>query len=250
MFLNKFMSIDTQLIHKHIHRMFNWLLPRCCVLCGYSGLNSHSFCDQCQIDLPILPHHCQQCAQFLPSSAADSLKCGSCLSLPPDFNLTYTLFPYKPPINHLITRLKFQQQLIYARALGELMTERIKTTWYRDRPLPDLIIPVPLHTGRLAERGFNQALEIARPIARALLIPLDYQGVKRIKPTLAQSGLSAEARKHNISQAFSLTGNYQGLTLALIDDVVTTGYTVRECSRLLKKNGAVHIDVWCCARNG
>lgn len=130
------------------------------------------------------------------------------------------------------------------------MTDAIKNHWYADQPLPDLIIPIPLHSQRLHERGFNQALEIARPIAKNLAIPIDYQGIKRIKHTLAQSGLSAKARKQNISQAFAAFRDYSGLSIAVIDDVVTTSHTMMEFCRVLKNQGAAHITVWCCARNG
>lgn len=130
------------------------------------------------------------------------------------------------------------------------MTHEIETDWYADKSLPDLIIPIPLHPNRLRERGFNQALEIARPISRKLAIPIDYQGVKRTRHTLAQSGLSAEERKQNISQAFSAFSDYSNLSIAVMDDVITTGHTVMECCRILKMHGAAHITVWCCARNG
>lgn len=221
-----------------------------CILCGYTTSSICLVCHHCQQDLPILPHSCRQCAQFLRFIDTSQLKCGACLSKPPPFDLTHALFPYEFPVDSLITRLKFQQQILYAKTLGALMADRIKTVWYRIQPLPDLMIPIPLHPKRLAERGFNQSLEIARQVAKRTGLPLDYQGIKRIRPTLAQSGLSAGARKRNITQSFSVSGNYHGLNIALIDDVVTTGSTILECSRMLKKSGAASIHVWCCARNG
>lgn len=207
-------------------------------------------CVACQKYLPILPEHCPQCAQFLPSTFVMPVdwRCGSCLKNPPPFTAIYPLFPYEAPIIHLITQLKFQQQLQYARVFSELFLQQIREHWYQQQPLPDLIIPVPLHSKRLQERGFNQALEIAKPLAKALALPLDRDGLKRIKPTLAQSGLSALARKQNMQNAFIAERDYVGLRLALIDDVVTTGHTVTECAHLLKQLGAKSIDIWCCAR--
>ena len=238
-------------MYKPILSMLVWLLPATCILCGSLTRNTQNICHTCQQDLPILPHGCQQCADFLLSSATnDNLKCGNCLKNPPAYDKTYALFPYKPPINHLITKLKFNHQLSHARALGELMTNRIQSLWYVNKPLPDLIIPIPLHPLRLRERGFNQAIEIARPIAKALAIPIDFHGVTRIKHTRAQSGLPAKERKCNLTQAFSLSRNYSNLTVAVIDDVITTGHTVMECCRMIKDHGAKRIDVWCCARNG
>ena len=103
---------------------------------------------------------------FYPAIADEDARiCGACLKNPPPFDLTHALFPYQPPIMQLIIALKFQHQLSYAQALGEWLTQAIQQGWYRHQPLPDLIIPVPLHPRRLRERGFNQALEIARPIA-------------------------------------------------------------------------------------
>lgn len=229
------------------HSLINWLLPSMCILCANPAQNNDYFCEGCYKDLPILPHKCEQCARFL---RHEGLKCGDCLNHPPAFSQTHALFPYQFPVNQLITRLKFQHKLIYAKAFGEAMAERVKNSWYVDKTLPDLIIPIPLHEQRLRERGFNQALEIARPLAQRLKIELDYQGVKRDKSTLQQSSLARKMREGNTRHAFSASRDYQGLTIALLDDVVTTGFTVRECAKVLREHGAQKVEVWCCARNG
>ena len=197
--------------------------------------------------MPILPHHCLRCAQFL--SYKKNKECRTCIQNPTPITVTHACFPYIAPITQLIISLKFQHQLSYARALGELLAQHIRIQ-YQQKPLPDLIIPVPLHKNRLSERGFNQALEIARPVAKALHIPLDYLSLKRKKPTIAQSGLLAAERKLNIANAFTATRYYHGLHIALVDDVITTGHTVNECCRVLKAHQAKQIDVWCCARRG
>jgi ComF family protein len=160
------------------------------------------------------------------------------------------LFPYVTPVIELIIRLKFQRQLSHAQAFGELMCRAISTNWYVHKPLPELIIPVPLHRQRLRERGFNQALEIARPIAKTLAIPVDITGIRRIRDTRAQSGLPAARRKDNIAHAFAAEREYHGSHIAILDDVITTGYTIRELSKELKSRGASRIDIWCCARRG
>lgn len=254
MFFEKFMCFYTRFIGNPINALYDCILPAVCILCGCATKNTFNkpfnICNLCRYNLPILPHSCQQCAQFLRFAPQHELKCGTCLSQPPDFDLTHALFPYQPPISHLITQLKFQHQLSHAQALGELMRERIQTQWYLHQPLPDLIIPVPLHPQRLRQRGFNQAIEIARPIAKVLGLPIDYHSVKRVKNTLAQSGLPAEDRKHNIAQAFTVSRDYTGINVAVIDDVITTGHTIMECCRMIKRNGAAAIHVWCCARNG
>jgi ComF family protein len=155
---------------------------------------------------------------------------------------------YQPPVTRLIRQLKFSHQLLYARILGELLAEKIRSEWYQKKSLPTVIIPIPLHPKRLQTRGFNQALEIARPIAKQLRIPIQTRGISRIKPTLAQATLSQDQRRNNISQAFALSHSVKHQNVAVVDDVVTTGSTLQEFCRLLKKNGAARIDVWCCAR--
>lgn len=199
--------------------------------------------------LPILTDYCVKCALFFPSGTRD-LVCGACLTDPPPFDQTYALLPYEPPIIKLITELKFNRQLSHSLAFGQLMIEQITTNWYRNKALPDVIIPIPLHPKRLSERGFNQALEIARPIAKQLGIPIDITGCERIKDTAKQSDLEADARKKNIKGAFQLHARYDQATVAVVDDVITTGSTMSEFCALLKKNGAKTIHVWCAARRG
>lgn len=243
----KFILKYYRLMSLFMDYIVHWLLSPTCLLCGYQTQNFYNICIPCQQDLPILPQSCPKCARFISIS---STICGSCLTNPPPFDRTYTLFPYEPPVIKLITQLKFLHHLEHAQALGELLTQAIQTTWYKHRPLPDIIIPIPLHNQRLRERGFNQALEIAKPISQCLAIPIDKKGVKRTKLTVAQSVLPAKARKENIANAFTVTRDYSNLSIALIDDVITTGHTIKECSRVLKEHGAKAIDVWCCARRG
>lgn len=223
-------------------RFIGLLYPALCQLCR--GPATFYICPACWQDLPSLPHSCIQCAQILPDAG---LKCGPCLNHPPAFDCVYALFPYAPPISELIIQLKFQHKLHYAHALGKLLAVAI-SQWYAEKQLPELIIPVPLHPSRLRERGFNQAVEIARPISRAFAIPLDKYNVMRIKPTATQSSLPATKRKKNTAGAFQSLYDYSGMRIAILDDVMTTGHTVNALSALLKKQGAVRIDIWCCAR--
>src|SRR3990167_2050675 len=242
MFLDKFIMLYSHLIQP----ITLTLLPPCCLLCGTSTRNPHYLCSDCYKDLPISTQNCPRCAQKLHSTSAT---CGACLNHPPPFDETHALFPYQAPITHLITKLKFQHQLSHAKALGTLFCARIQEHWYQSKPLPDLLLPVPLHPARLQARGFNQAVEIAKPIAKHFAIPLDLTGVRRIKPTAAQSGLSARQRKQNVAHAFDSNEDYTDRSLAVIDDVMTTGHTLRELCQLLKKKGAKHLTIWCVARN-
>ncbi len=148
----------------------------------------------------------------------------------------------------MILNLKFKKKLAYARILGELLAEKIRQDWYRSKPLPDLILPIPLYEQRLQERGFNQALELARPLASLLHLPVDTKAAKRIKNTSAQMNLAANQRQSNVKNAFMITSSLRGKKIAVLDDVVTTGSTVTEFSRCLLQHGAQTVEIWCCAR--
>ncbi|MEN9916293.1 MAG: competence protein [Pseudomonadota bacterium] len=153
---------------------------------------------------------------------------------------------YTEIIKKMITGLKFQQKLIYAHILGTLLAEKISAQ-YQDETLPDVIIPVPLHKKRLYERGFNQAIELARPISKILNIRIDCKSCERVRNTAAQSMLPAKQRSNNVKNAFVAKQNH-GQHIALLDDVMTTGHTLIELSRALYDVGVKRIDVWCCAR--
>lgn len=130
------------------------------------------------------------------------------------------------------------------------MAKTAQRDWYQDKPLPDLILPVPLHRLRLRERGFNQALEIARPITKRLRIPIDKHSLQRIRHTRPQTGLKAPEREVNLKNAFKTIRDFSGKHIALLDDVVTTSSTINACSQALMDAGAKQIDIWCCARRG
>lgn len=225
-------------------RIIDTLLPKTCVFCGQSCQTEHAICLPCYQKLPVLSHTCYSCAKEIPTNQTT---CGPCLLEPPPFTQTFALFPYTYPIAELIVQLKFQHKLTHAHTLGKLMHKKIGV-WYKDQALPDVIIPVPLHIDRLTLRGFNQALEIAKYIARLLQIKLDTTGVMRSKATLAQSQLSIKAREQNLKNAFIATQDYTGLHVVILDDVVTTGNTVHTLSKVLIQAGAKRVDIWCCAR--
>jgi ComF family protein len=148
----------------------------------------------------------------------------------------------------LITGLKFQRHLAHAAVTSDLFLDRIKAAWYQAEPLPDILLPMPLHDSRMQQRGYNQALEIAKPLAKACRMALDQNGIRRIKATQAQSGLSAKERAANLAGAFQAQTTYQDLRVAILDDVVTTGHTVNALANCLKQAGALDIHIWCVAR--
>lgn len=224
------------------------LLPLSCLLCLHTTDSSINICAICMQNLPFITNHCQKCGLIIHSESSTITICGICLKNPPPVEQTYPLFHYSAPITQFMTRLKFHHQLVYAGLLGYFFCQHIENIWYQHQPLPDLIIPIPLHSQRLQTRGFNQALEIARPIAKKFNLPIDKRGCIRHRATDAQSGLNAKERKKNLTHAFSTDLSYQGLSIAILDDVMTTGQTIFELASLLKQRGAKQVVAWCAAR--
>ncbi len=168
-------------------------------------------------------------------------------SLPPHSSPSFiTPFDYQFPISHMITQLKFEGKLIYAKLLGQLLAKKI-LLHYQSRSLPHLIIPVPLHKKRLQERGFNQALEVAKTVSKILNIPINATNCIRKKHTAAQSSLNAASRKENIKHSFELIRPLTSSHIAILDDVITTGETVSELANTILKSSTAIIDFWCCA---
>ena len=141
--------------------------------------------------------------------------------------------------------MKFHDQVSLAKLLGKLWIQYLLKN---NIELPDCILPVPLHPKRLKARGFNQALEIAKPIGQYFKIPIDTTSCIKIKNTKAQSSLTAKKRRHNMKNAFALSHQIKYKHIVIIDDVMTTGQTISEIANLLKLNGAEKIEAWCCAR--
>ncbi len=169
--------------------------------------------------------------------------CGKCQATPADFQNTYAPFLYQDIMRLLISELKFNHQYKNARLLGQLFTQS-----FEHSPLPQCIIPVPLHKKRYRKRGFNQSVEIAKTIGKELTIPVDTYLCIRHKDTAHQVGLSPKARHKNVKGAFSVTQKNPYTHIAILDDVMTTGSTMREVASVLKKSGVSRIDLWVCAR--
>jgi ComF family protein len=230
-----------------LKQLFNWLLPPTCLLCGDPGQPAIDLCVPCQQELPWIQRACIQCALPLPLESPADQRCGHCLHYAAPFAHTIALWHYETPVDHFISALKFSHQLVYACLMGELLAQRLQH-YYSDRALPDFIIPVPLHRQRLRDRGFNQALEIARPIVKKLAAPIKFNCCERVRATEPQTLLPVAERRRNLKNAFAVTQNVAGKHIAVLDDVITTGQTIRELCKTLRKAGAKQIDIWCCAR--
>jgi len=213
------------------------LLPRACLLCGARARKA--LCDGCAADLPRLSGPlCPVCAVPI---AAPAPACGACLKTPPAFDATLAPLHYVFPVDRLVQNLKFGRRL----ASADFFAACMRADAF---PAGTLILPVALSARRLEERGFNQALEIARPLARALNLPLDGTSLIRTRDTPAQSGLPWRARKSNVRRAFACKRDLTGEAVIVIDDVMTTGATLDAVARALKERGAARVVNWVATR--
>ncbi len=231
------------MVDNWIETLVRLLLPPRCLLCGCVGHAGRDLCADCRADLPFNRSACARCA--LPLPAAQAL-CGHCIKHPPPWSAAIAPLIYTDPVDHLLLGLKFAGQLPAGVLFAELMAEALARTQAEVRV--DLVIPVPLHRSRLAERGYNQAWEIARQLARTLGHPADARILERTRATAAQAGLGAAARRRNVRDAFRARPAVRGLRVALVDDVVTTGATVRAATLALRAAGAADVVVWAVAR--
>ncbi len=150
---------------------------------------------------------------------------------------------YAAPVDGLLRRFKFHQDLVAGRLLAALLQARCAGL-----PRPQALLPIPLHTARLRERGYDQALELAQPLARALDVPVCH-GLQRVRATAAQSELDARARRRNLRRAFAVADPAAlPAHVALIDDVMTTGATLHAAAHALRRAGVTRVDAWVVAR--
>lgn len=216
-----------------------------CYLCGVTtSPPCLSICKPCCMDLPFNHSACFACA--MPVTAGKY--CAHCIQeRKPVIDRAICPFRYAYPVDKLIQDMKFRSRLEIAGFFAHFMANVLTS---RGTDLPQVLIPVPLHSSRLRERGYNQSLELSRNLSGIMNIPVDNYCLFRKQKTRAQSDLPARQRKKNIRGAFS--ADIEALStyeyVAIIDDVITTGATVRETARLIKKSGVKRIDVWSCAR--
>lgn len=216
------------------------LFPQPCILCNAANGNELGLCPDCLSDLPFhQDEYCPQCG--LPST--NNFICGACIASPPDFDATRSIFRYEYPISQLVQHYKYAQQLHLGNLFAKLLQQKLSA-----HKLPDLIIPMPLHPKRLTERGFNQSLEVAKILGKALNIPVDYTTCLRTKYSPPQASLPLKLRATNIKGAFACTKSLNGLRVALIDDVMTTGASLNALTKAVKTKGASHVECWVIAR--
>jgi len=223
------------------NRLLDQAVPRHCVLCGlFSGLEN--LCPPCTAELPLNLAACTRCG--LPLPAQPEAACGVCLNKPPAWDEVVAGLRYQSPADQLVCQFKYNRNLACGQVLGRNLLDAINC---RGGRLPQAIVPVPLHRHRLFARTFNQAHMLARQLGQALAIPVNHTVLTRTRKTSAQFGLDALQRRKNIRGAF--TCRRHGLKhVAIVDDVMTTGTTLRECTMSLKRAGAESVTAWVAAR--
>jgi ComF family protein len=232
------MSILPQPLRTALNRVAAHLLPGSCLLCAADSA-AGLLCPACAADLPELPAAlCPQCGD----ETTLGERCGACLKDPPAFARTLALFRYEFPVDRLVQALKYGHQLPLATWFGARLGKMLVAADH------DLVLPLPLHLTRLRTRGFNQSLEMARPIARALGVAIDPILLSRTRATPPQADLPLKERARNVRGAFACAGDLTGKRVLLVDDVMTTGATLREAARILKIHGAGTITVAVAAR--
>ncbi len=198
-------------------------------------------CAACLAELPWNHTACARCALPLPHAAA---ACGSCLQRPPPVAATQAAFRYAFPLDRLLPRLKFHSGLAVAPLLAQLTAPMFAAC-----ERPHALIPLPLHRQRLRQRGYDQTLELARPVARELALPLRVDLLHRVRAAPPQSRLSAAQRQRNLRGAFSVNASAPvPAHVALFDDVMTTGATLHAAAQALLGAGVHRVDAWVCAR--
>ena len=222
-------------------RLLHLLLPEQCSLCRAPA--NAALCPACRAGLPWNRSACPGCAR--PQGSGGGYLCASCAGSPPPFDSGWSAFRYAAPVDQAVHGLKYHAGFRSGRWLGREMALELAR---RSSPLPQLLIPVPLHAGRLRRRGYNQALELARALGEILSIEVDARAARRLRATDDQIGKSAAERRRNVKDAFAVDGKLDGRHLALVDDVMTTGSTLAELARVCRKAGAARIEVWTAAR--
>jgi ComF family protein len=219
--------------HRNLQHFLNHVLdlvmPQDCYLCGAES-GGQPVCAACRAALPFhRAASCPVCA--LPTTAGEV--CGHCLRAPPAFDGTKVAFDYVFPLDVLVQALKYRHKLALAGFFADML--RIPKGF-------DLIVPMPLHPLRLSERGFNQAVEIARPLAAAAGLPMALAGLARVRNTPAQASLGRAERAANMRGAFNCTLQLEGMAVMVVDDVMTTGASLDEVARCLKARGAARVE--------
>lgn len=232
------MATFSALTHQ-LSELYRKVFPIPCLLCGLPA-DQHGLCQACIAELPRVGHACIRCAIPLKNAQI----CGQCLQSSPFQDLSFSLYRYEASVRRCITAFKYNRQLHLASLFAQQMAASLST----HSRLPECIVPIPLHPNRLRQRGYNQAAEVAKYLASALNIDCRPELIYRIRPTQSQSKLAFKQRKYNMRNAFAYNGGKLPAHIAILDDVMTSGYTANEAAKIFKHQGVEIIEVWTIAR--
>ncbi len=227
-------------------RALDCFAPCHCALCGQATGRDIELCLACEGELPWLTRSCRQCA--LPLTDSEARLCGNCLASRPAFDRCIAACAYTPPLTNWLHAAKDHGDLPILRLLAYLLRRALSAY---DTPHPDLVLPMPLHWRRHWRRGFNQAEEIARGLRRYpgySSLVIDNTLAKRMRATASQRELGAAERLCNLRGAFRVQRSLVGQSVAIVDDVLTTGASAQALASALKDAGAGKVSIWCCAR--
>jgi len=217
----------------------NWLIPKRCLQCKAPLTNPNdNVCQRCYPELPFQNHYCRQCGQ---NFAANTDYCGRCINSPPSFDSCFCPFKYEKSIKELICQLKYRERPELAKTAASLLARELLES---NIERPDALIAVPMHISRLRERGYNHSTLVAQNLSKTLDIPVLTGALIKSKQTAPQATQSLIQRKKNLKGSFELCKNIQAKSVAIVDDVLTTGSTAEEIAKILKKNGVDYVQVW------
>jgi len=217
------------------------LYPRRCLVCS-AFTHAEFLCRSCLDGFTrITSPHCPICGRPFRAGAEEDRVCEECLRKRPLFEKTVAPYTYEGEMMRAIHEFKYEGKAHMARALGPLLAS-FAEPWLRGKN-GLVLIPVPLHPRRLRERGFNQSLQLARQMAARLNCPVDFLSLRRTKDTKPQTGLKSEERRRNVGRAFEVLDRkaVKGKRAVLVDDVATTGSTLNECARVLRRAGCKEV---------
>jgi ComF family protein len=220
-------------------RILRRALPQACALCAARS-GSAQICARCVAMLPVVREACPVCA--LPSPGA--ICCGACLKRAPPYAAAVAAWSYAFPVDRLVQALKYGARLSLAEPFAEALASAV---FSRDAALPDAIVALPLGSARQRQRGFNQAQEIARCLARITGLP-QVSGLRRVHDGPPQATLPWGDRARNVRRAFAGEANVAGRSIAIVDDVMTTGATLAVAAQAALRAGAVRVEAWVVAR--
>jgi ComF family protein len=237
--MNNWLKINQQLsLRLNAKHLLSLLFKQNCALCAAPTHSELSVCHACINDLPLATNpSCPQCGL---STQGDI--CGKCIKQKPHYDATHALFTYAYPVDALLQHYKYHHALYLSQTFAQLLSAKMQSNDI------DLIIAMPLHPNRIKERGFNQSLEVAKIMATKQQIALDRASCSRIKNTPPQASLPLKNRLKNMKDAFRCNQSLTGKHIALIDDVMTTGASLNELAKTIKKAGAYKVSCYVLAR--